>query len=548
MEEQNLDIQKILGMAKRRVYSIILPFLIVLLGGMAFVLRADRVYQAETLILVEPQKVPESLVQPIVQQEIEDQLRTITQQVTSRTNLESIIQEYGLYAGTDLRLESKVRQCRESIGVDVGNTGSRGRSTSSVTFGISFRHTNPETARDVTNALASKFISENLRTRESQALGTSDFLSDEVESVRRRLEKKEEALKEFRMQNMGAMPDQLDTNLSMLERMQSQLEQLNDSLMAAQSRKLAIQEQIAQQERIAEQAASFSGAGLGEPGKNEPMSPEMQLAVLQKELEDLQMRYTENHPDVRRLQRRVEKLEAQMEQGAVEEGEADQAGEASNAESARPIRSVAGRFSSPGDLLRPQLEQINYEIRTTQAEIARTKERIDLYQRRVEETPRIEQQALTLKRDYDNLRDLYDSLLDRKLEAEIAVSMEKKQKGEQFRILDPAKTPEIPVEPDVRRILLLTLAIALGLGGGVGYLREMTDRSYKAPQEAREHLGLPILISLPYVFTEMEKRSQKRRAWLKATGVAAGFAIAAAGILLTSEGLDKTAAMVKALF
>ena len=547
MEEQNLDIQRILGMAKRRVYSIIIPFLVVFLGGLAFVLRADRVYQAETLILVEPQKVPENLVQPIIQQEIEDQLRTITQQVTSRTNLESIIQEYGLYAGTEMRLESKVKRCRENIQVDVGSGSSRGRTTSSITFGISFRHTDPETAKDVTNALASTFISENLKTRESQALGTSSFLSDEVESVRRRLEKKEEALKEFRMHNMGAMPDQLDTNLSMLERMQSQLEQLNDSLMAAQSRKLAIQEQIAQQERIAEQTASLSGAYSGEPGKNEPPSPEMQLAALQEELEELQARYTENHPDVRRLQRRVETLKTQVEE-AVKETGTENPGAASNAGSVPSIQSSAGRLSSAGNMLRPQLEQINYEIQTTQAEIARTKERIDLYQRRVEETPRIEQQALSLKRDYDNLRDLYDSLLDRKLEAEIAVSMEKKQKGEQFRILDPAKPPELPVEPDVRRILLLTLAIGLGLGGGLGYLREVTDKSYKAPQEAREHLGLPILISLPYVFTQAEKRSRRRKQWIKAVGVAAGFVVATAGIVLTSEGLNQTAALVKAFF
>ncbi len=548
MEEQNLDIQKILGMAIRHGYTIIIPFLVVLLAGLGYLLHADRVYQAETLILVEPQKVPESLVQPIVQQAVEDQLRTITQQVTSRTNLETIIQEYGLYADTDMRLESKVGACRESIGVDVGDVGRSRGSSASVTFGISFRHTRPETARDVTNALASKFISENLRTRESQALGTSNFLSDELESVRIKLEEKEEALKEFRMQNMGAMPEQLDTNLSMLERMQSQLEQLNDSLMAAQSRKLAIQEQIAQQDRIAEQTASFSGAFTGESGKKEPMSPEMQLAALQKELEDLQVRYTENHPDVRRLQRRVENLETQLEQEGVQEAETDQAGEDSDAGSARPIRSAPGRFASPGDMLKPQLEQSKYEIQTTQAEIARTKERIEVYQRRVEETPRLEQQSLTLRRDYENLRNLYDSLLDRKLEAEIAVSMEKKQKGEQFRILDPAKTPEIPVEPDVRRILLLTLALGLGLGGGLAYLREMTDRSYKVPQEASKHLGLPILVSIPYVFTEADKRSRKRRAWIKAAGVAAGFVAAAAGILLTSEGLDKTAALVKAFF
>jgi polysaccharide chain length determinant protein (PEP-CTERM system associated) len=366
--------------------------------------------------------------------------------------------------------------------------------------------------------------------------------------VRRRLEKKEEALKQFRMAHMGGMPEQLDTNLSMLERTQKQLEQLNDSLQDAQNRKLMLQEQIAQQRRMAEQMAQFSGSdSLLELDETEFQSPESQeLASLRKQLEALEVRYTENHPDVRRLKAMIEKLEAQAEKAQEEQAATEGAASPQEAEGSAgmPGPDMGAFMPSAGDMLKPQLRQINYEIQEIRADISDAKKRMDVYQGRVEETPKIEQEVLTLKRDYENLKGLYNSLLDRKLEAEIAVSMEKKQKGEQFRILDPAKRPELPVEPDVNRIFMITLVLGLGLGVGLAYLREMMDTSYKEPNEAGEHLGLPILVSLPLRYTEQEEKARRRKKWVKAAGVVLGFGVSATGIMVAAKGLDKTVEII----
>ncbi|MCF8063246.1 MAG: hypothetical protein K9M82_12065 [Deltaproteobacteria bacterium] len=546
MEPFSLDIHKYLGIARRRVYWIVIPFLLAILGGMVSVLRAVHVYEAQTLILVQPQEVPQSYVRPIVQRGLGERLRTITQQVTSRTNLEAIIDRYELYRGGEMMLEEKVNRCRSSISVNVGRGGGGGN-----TFEITFRHTDPEKAKDVTNALASNFISENLKIRESQALGTSSFLADELASVRRKLEQKEETLKQYSMAHMGAMPDQLGTNLSMLERMQRQVEQLNDSLQDAENRKLMIQEQMAQQKRMADQMAQFTTAesllasddAMLSGDASEPVSED--LAVLRDQLERLKIRYTEFHPDVRRIKSMIEKLEAreaeQAEQ-AIQEPEP-----LLEAASLMPASHAGPLTPSAGDMLRPQLSRINYEIQDIRREIAKTREKIDLYQSRVEETPRLEQELITLKRDYNNLKGLHDSLLNRKLEAEIAVSMEKKQKGEQFRILDPARRPEIPVEPDIRRVFLLTIILGLGIGGGLAYGKEILDSSLKTPEEVSESLGLPVLITLPLCFTGQEKRARRWKARLKAAGVAVGFAVTAVGIVLVLKGLDGTLQYVKGL-
>ncbi len=530
------EILKYIEMAKRRIYWILIPFMVVTLIGLSYALTIEPIYEAQTLILVQPQEVPQSFVRPIVQRGVEERLRTITQQVTSRTNIESVISDHGLYTNSDMLLESKVERCRKNIRIDVGGRGGGN------TFAIYFKHIDPEKAKDVTNALASNFISENLKIRESQALGTSSFLADELESVRRRLETKEEAIKQYRQQHMGGMPDQLEANLSMLGRMQAKLEQLNASLRDAQNRKLIIQEQMASQKRMAEQMAQMSMSQPLFELEPEDMEGSGELAELEETLASLRTRYTDNHPDVRRVKRMIEKARAEEEEAMEEEPPLE-----APLEAEAPPMDDMPLMPSGEDMLKPQLNQVDYEIQRIRQEIAKTEERLQVYERRVEEAPQREQELYSLKRDYENLKSLYDSLLNRKLEAEIAVSMEKKQKGEQFRILDPAKRPEIPVEPDLRKILMLTLVLGLGLGGGLAYLKETMDTSFKDPGEITEALGLPVLVSLPLRFTAREKRIRKMTSRLRAAGLALGFLASAFGIVVAAKGLEKTLNFAKEL-
>ncbi|MCD6298456.1 MAG: protein GumC, partial [Deltaproteobacteria bacterium] len=152
---------------------------------------------------------------------------------------------------------------------------------------------------------------------------------------------------------------------------------------------------------------------------------------------------------------------------------------------------------------------------------------------------------LSINRDYSNLRELYNSLLNRKLEAEMAVSMEKKQKGEQFRVVDFAKVPERPVKPDMRKVILLTLVLGLGLGGGLGYLAELMDTSYKTPEELEKEINLPVLVSIPIRYTENELNRIKRKKIIAFACVGAGFVLSAIGIVLAVKGFDKTLDFVK---
>jgi polysaccharide chain length determinant protein (PEP-CTERM system associated) len=520
----NFDLTKYIDMARRRKWWFIIPFLVTILGGLAFVLLAPKVYQAETLILVQPQSVPQDIVTPIVSTGVEDRLRTITQQVTSRTNLEGIIKHYALYSNSrdQLLMEQKVALLRKDITIEVNQTG-RSRGSGTNAFTIRFEGKDPNKVMEVTNALASNFISENLSIRENQATGTSTFLANELTTMQQRLAEKEEALKKYREKYMGGLPEQLQTNLSILERLQGQLAQYGENLRDAENRKIAIQKQIAD--------ATKPPSSAGESGLPETVSGPDQLAALRNQLASLEARYTPNHPDIIRLKETIAKLEAQQNEEPAE---------------ASPRR-VSPETRRMIQTLNRQLVDVELEIKGLKGEIVKTQNQIKWYQKKVEQTPEREQELLSLNRDYENIKGLYNSLLSKKLEAEIAVSMEKKQKGERFKVIDAAKLPQRPIKPDVRKLLLMTLVLALGLGGGLGYLVEMMDTSYKSPEEVEKELNLPILVSMPIRYTNKELRHMRIRRVAAYVSVSVGFVAAVFAIVVSAKGLDKTLEFVNGI-
>ena len=196
----------------------------------------------------------------------------------------------------------------------------------------------------------------------------------------------------------------------------------------------------------------------------------------------------------------------------------------------------------------PQLAAINLEIASEKNDIEKLKKEIKIYQARVEKTPDREQELLSLNRDYGNLRNLYDSMLNRKLEASISVSMEKKQKGEQFMVIDPAKVPVRPISPDARKIMLITMILGLGIGCGLIYLTELLDTSYRSPEDAEKDLSVPVLISLPFLMTPKEIKRKKINNIIFAASLYTGFVIVLAGIVLSAKGLHATINYITGIF
>jgi polysaccharide chain length determinant protein (PEP-CTERM system associated) len=492
---QPFELDKYKEIAIRRIWWIIIPLFLSIIAGISLSIKLPKIYRASTLILVQPQKVPESYIREIVSVNIEDRVRTITQQVTSRTNLEKIINDFNLYNNprSFMFMEDKVEDLRRRITVDVSGSSRRQEANA---FQIFFTGANPKQVADVANALASYFITENLKLREEQAMGTEEFLTEELANLRAKLIKKEEEIKEYREKYMGGLPEQLETNLRILESLQQQKIANQENQREAENRILSIQQQMS--DAIERRKTLIAPADLG--GQiAEPTS----LDQLKAQLASLEARYTPRHPDIIRLKQRISELESAEQTGVKADRGSPKEASKSQAETN----------------LTNQLREIGFAIENLKAEALQIESQIKWYQAKVEETPRREQELMSLNRDYDNVQETYNSLLSRKLEAELAVNMEKKQKGEQFRILDTAKIPQRPFKPDIQRLLLMSIALGFGLGFALAYLMESLDTSFRRPEEIENALNMTIIASLPFIRNAQEMGRLKRKKMMTAFSI-----------------------------
>src|SRR4030067_1319349 len=461
---KQLQLDDYIEIALRRKWFVIIPVLVSIIGIIVTLLIIPRSYKSTTMILVEHQKVPESYVNPTITADINERLNTITQQVMSRTRLESIINEFGLYnkEKSNIANEELVGMMRGNIEIDIKG-GGRGERTSA--FSISYVGSNPETVMHVTNRLASLFIEENLKVRGQQAEGTTEFLDSQMQGLKAALETHEMQIKLYKEKYMGELPSQTEATLRTLDRLQMERKIINDELSSAEERKNMIESQLAEtksQEITTEKTIK---------------DPQVRkILELEGELTRLSSSYTDKYPDIVRIKREISEIKAQIK----------------TAKGAEPEENNI-------NILSKQLVTVNKTIVKLKEEQENIARRVSVLQGRIERIPARELQIAALMRDYENTNKNYQSLLNKKLDAQLAENLEKRQKGEQFKILDPANLPVKPFKPDPNKIILMGIALGDGGGAGLVVLLEVIDASFRKPDDVYAAIGIPVLASLPRI-------------------------------------------------
>ena len=526
-QNDGINVGHYLSIISRRRWFIIVPFCLAVIVGMVLAVKLPKIYEASTLILVQPQRVPEKIVTPVFDGDVESRLNTLSQQIMSRSNLERVIGQFKLFSdpkATNMLMEDKVESLRKRIKVDVGRASRTRRDTE--TFSIIYRDQDPQTTMRVANGLSTFFIDENLKAREGTVIGTSDFLESELESMRKRLEQQEQLLKTFREKNMGELPEQLDTNLRILERLNTQLSQKEESLRSARVSLAALESEMSIRQGAI--AAMMPPPGPSATGREN--EDQMSLDQLKDKLASLRGSYTDQHPDVVRLKTKIGRLEK------------EQASTPSDSEKAVDGGGPSRRYASAqlsAETVRQKTVLLG-AIRALEVDIARINQEVRDYQRRVEVIPRREQELLTIRRDYENIRASYNSLLNRKLEADISVNMEKKQKGEQFQVIDTARLPEKPVSPDMPKLFMITVVAGLGLGAGLIFLLETMDTSVRRLDKLEEEIGLPVLAMVPRIFTSEDRKRHRMVLAATTVSIVVALALTAAFAVLVFHGVEPT--------
>jgi protein tyrosine kinase modulator len=462
-QQSQLDIlNKYMNLFASRYKLIVVCLLLAASAAPFFYLNIPRTYQSSASIIYKEQNINPSRLAPEEGLQIREMVNTVTQQVLSRTNLEKTIKDFNLYADLQktVPLEDIIEKIRKKD-IEVSVQRDRGN-----VFSVFFRGVDPQTVMKVTNELAAKFIEENLRVREERAKATATYIQDELRMSKETLHNKESQMRDYKLQFYNEMPDQRASNMSRLNALQEQFQAIHASIYDREQTRILVSEQLEMRKDIQNQ---LTGPDVLEH-ETDVESLWNDLETARNTRQELLSRYTIEHPSVKRIEKQIKQLESKLENL-----KASDAGYA---------------------LVRPASSDSRIQELTIQLKW-------------IEAAPIHEAEWSALTRDYDELKRYHDTLLAQSLAAEAASSLERRQKGSQFKVIDPAYLPITPDKGPFRIIFLASIAIGLAAGMGLVLGMDIMDTSFKDKKEIEAFLKLPVTCALPLLVTETEKKRKK---------------------------------------
>jgi polysaccharide chain length determinant protein (PEP-CTERM system associated) len=491
--------EEIIRIAGRRTWLIVIPLALGLLVAVTVSKRLPNQYRSETLIMLVPQRIPDSYVKSAVSDvNVEDRLAGLQDQILSRSRLERIIVDLGLYRSLrrSLTMEEVVSRMRLDVSVKIEAKES--------SFRLSYISNDAGTAQKTTARLASLFIEESLRDRRDLAEDTNQFLNSQLEDAKRRLIEHEKKLEEYRRHYSGELPSQVASNLTVIQNAQVQLQTLGDATDRVRERRLLLERQLGDlqsSDPLLQAAVPLTAAPLQEGMVGETTG--QQLETARGKLKQLELRDKPDHPDVRAMQRTIRDLEAKQQ--------AEGNNKAEPASIEKPITPAEALRQKRIRDLSAQIADIDRELAEKQQQEQRLHGVIAEYQAKVDVLPTRESELVELTRDYATLQTEYQTLLTRREDSKMAANLERQNIGQQYKILDPAGIPEKPFSPNR---LLINLA-----GGGGGLIfglmlaawLEYRDSSLKGEDDVVRLFELPVLAVVPVMMSSKERQTRRRR-------------------------------------
>jgi polysaccharide chain length determinant protein (PEP-CTERM system associated) len=478
------------------------------LGATAAALVSKRLpnqYRSETLIMLIPQRIPDTIVKGAIKATIEDRLNSLQDQILSRSRLERIIDDLKLYPSLrrTLPMEDVVQRMRDND-IVVRTEGKQ-------SFRVTYVSRDAVTAQKTTERLASLFIDESIRESENVAEDTNQFLEAQLEDAKRRLLDHEKKLEEYRTRYGSELPTQAPSNLQAIQNAQVQLQSLSEAADRARERRNLLERQLADLEAELTPAPTPPSA----PNAPETVTVEstaQQLLRAQAGLDALLAGGRKpGHPDVVRAQRAVRELQAK-----VDAERSTRPSDSTSAEALKGLSPAERQRQQKIRDLKAQIADIDRQLAEKQEQERRLRAVVTEYQNRLEAVPKRESELTELQRDYATLQAAYNSLLAKREDAKLAANLGRRNIGEQFKVLDAAKVPERPFSPNR---LLIHLG---GAGGGFALgilliaLLEYRDSSLRSEDDVVRVLNMRVLALVPLMVSEAERTAKRRFAFVGA--------------------------------
>jgi len=483
-------------------------------GSVYVIYRLPAVYRAETAILVESQHIPERYVSATVTPDLQDRLNVLSEQVLSASRLNEMIEKYDLYKQDRKRLvrEELLAKMRSDITIKPSRAGVSGPGA----FRISYQGPNPVIVAQVANQIGSFFIDENIRQRATEAEGTSEFLEHQMSEAKKRLEEQEGMLSQYKLAHSGELPEQENALLSTIGQTKVQLVGVQDALNRAQQNKIMLESSLSNAQASTSVSQTLSATPSTEPseaGGSEAPAPQPQKESqrLTTQLAALTIRYGPQHPEVRRIKAELQRAldaEALAESPSTEPEHSETANAKAPAAASGRLRQIPSG-AAPGlpmhheriDNLKVQIATADREIEGLNNERRSIQLNLSSLEKHIENLPLREQQLASVTRDYETTKAAYQSLLDKKLAADVAADMEKRQKAERFVPLEIARVPEKPIKPQ-RQLLaagaaLFALALSMALGAALEFRKGVMLGEWELPGSVTILGRIPVMAPHP---------------------------------------------------
>lgn len=494
--DQLQQLRKILDIALRRKTLILSFILLATTAGLAYYLQQPKIYQSSALLSFQQQKVQSTTMAPDMKGRIHDVISTISQIVLSRTSLEKIIENQNLYFEQRQRvsMQDVVEGMRKKVNIASSRRGD--------TFSIIFSDGNANIVARVANTLAARFIEENLKYRQERASETSNYAQNELDMSKETLDKKEAILRDYKLKYYNEMPDQRETNMGRLTALQTQYQNKQESIQDLERTRVLIQDQITARRQLLEMYFNSKKSTPTPEKPEKAYSNREQLDRLKAYFVSLQDRYTDQHPKIRSLSKKIKRLEEVVASEKKPELKTDiQAVDQSTGEV----------LDKPLFDLQLQIKKIGLEIAKIQKEMKGLQVQIEKYEKWVAAAPVREAEWSAITREYGQLKRHYEFLVSQNLQAKSAMNLEKKQQGSQFKIEDPARAPIKPVKPNFLKIIAMAVLVGSGLGAGLALGIEFLDTSYRDPNGLEDAFGHEVICSIPNL--SLKNEIVKQRVW-----------------------------------
>jgi succinoglycan biosynthesis transport protein ExoP len=475
--EYELTLADYLSAMRRRANYLIGIFVAGLLITIVVAFSLPKTYRATGTIMVESQQVSDSMVSSAIRNKFEERISVIKQRVMTRENMVQLANKYSLFkekldSRTPSELIDRIRGRIEIESITPTGAGSsnwQGQPT--IAFTISFEDPRPEISLEATKEVIAMFLDWNVKLRTEGATETTVFLTQEADRLKVEIDRMEEKISTFKKQNSENLPEQLNMRTAMLARAENDLYAVDRDIRSG-----------SEELRSLEVELSAAKRGMSE-------NPTQTLPALKAEFTKLSAIYTESHPDIRALKRKIDALE----HGSNELDKDDSANATSLAEF---------KIKAKIESVNARMESLAQQKKMLQGKIAQNEHAMEL-------TPRVGQGLDVLMRDRDTAQKKYEEILGKKMSAKISENLESENKSERFSLLEPPLLPEKPFKPNRAKILAMGFFLAMLASGGLVMFLELIDKRIRGAEALTHVLGYRPLVVIPYLYIEGERESTK---------------------------------------